>query len=103
MELNEPVLALLAAVFGGAGLKIIEALISRSTRKTDLAKELREELRQEALDLRKQITDIESRLDKWKRQYYSLLVAFNELMAVAMGAGLAEEAKKIREELDQED
>lgn len=103
MELSEPVLALLAAVFGGAGLKIIEALISRSTRRTDLAKELREELRQEALDLRKQITDIESRLDKWKRQYYSLLVAFNELMAVAMTAGLSEEVKKIRKQLDEED
>lgn len=100
MELSEPILALLAAIFGGAGLKIIESLLSRSSRRADIAKEIRDELRGEVEGLRKQLAAIEQRLDRWKRQYYDLYVAFNELVVVAMNAGLSEETNRIRKSLD---
>lgn len=100
MELSEPVLALLAAVFGGAGLKAIESLLSRSSKRADIAKEIRDELRGEVDGLRGQLASIELRLDKWKRQYYDLYVAFNELVVLAIGAGLTEETNKIRKSLE---
>lgn len=100
MELSEPVLALLAAIFGGAGLKVIETLLSRSSKRADIAKEIRDELRGEVDGLRKQLSAIEQRLDRWKRQYYDLYVAFNELVVIALGAGLSEETNKIRKSLD---
>lgn len=101
MTMSEPVLALIAALFGGAGLKVIEHLISRSSRKEDLAQQLRDELRQEVKTLRNQLDDIEQRLDRWKKKYYTLLVSFNELMAVAMNEGLVEEVNKIRRRMNE--
>lgn len=103
MELTEPILALLAAVFGGVGLKVIESLLSRSSRRADVAKEIRDELREEATGLRDQLDSIESRLDKWKRQYYDLYVAFNEVVVLAMGAGLVEQVNEIRKRLESEE
>jgi seryl-tRNA synthetase len=103
MELSEPVLALLAAIFGGAGLKLIEALLAKSTRRQDVAKEIRDELRSEIVGLKVQLGDIERRLDRWKRQYYELYVAFNELVVVALSAGLTEETNRIRRSIEDED
>jgi len=100
MGLSEPVLALIAAVFGGAGLKVIESLLARSSQREDVAKQIRDELRGEVNGLREQLASIERRLDKWKRQYYDLYVAFNELVVVAMSAGLTKEVSRIRESLD---
>lgn len=101
--MTEPILALLAALFGGVGLKVIESLLSRSTHRADIAKEIRDELREEAANLREQLTSIESRLDRWKRQYYDLYVAFNELVVVALNAGLSEETNRIRKQLEDDD
>lgn len=99
--MSEPVLALLAALFGGAGLKIIETLLSRSARKDDLAKELREELRVESQSLKDQIRDAQETVDKWRGMYYALLASFNELMALALNSGLQDEVRRIREALDE--
>jgi len=103
MEINEPLLALLAAIFGGAGLKVIEALLSRSTRRADIAKEIRDELRDEISGMRDQIVDVDNRLDLWKRRYYELLAAFNELVVIALKEGLTEEVARIRKKLEKDD
>lgn len=100
MELTEPLIALLAAVFGGAGLKIIESLFKRAGERADIASQLRSELRQEVLDLREVVHKIDERLESWRRQYYAVLVAFNELAILAIAAGLAEEVKRLREQIE---
>lgn len=101
VTMSEPVLALLAALFGGAGLKIIETLLSRSARKEDLAKELREELRQESQSLKDQVREAQDSIDKWRSMYYALLASFNELMAAALNKGMQEEVRRIRKALDE--
>jgi hypothetical protein len=100
MELNEPLLALIAAIFGGAGLKLIESLLTRSGQRADIAKEIRDELRGEVNSLKEELNIIEARLDKWKRQYYKLYIAFNELVVVALAAGQTAETNRIRAGLE---
>lgn len=72
-------IALAGAVFGGAGLKIIEYFINRSKLKIDAASEIREELRDEISNLRKEMRYLEEELDHWKQRYYVLLERFNEI------------------------
>ncbi|MCA1799719.1 MAG: hypothetical protein LC650_00185 [Actinobacteria bacterium] len=103
MELSEPIIALIAALFGGAGLKGIESLLGRAAKRADIATEIRSELRQEVLSLREQLGGIETRLDEWRRQYYNALLAFNELSIFAVSAGLEQKVHEIRERLLEED
>ena len=96
-ELTEPVIALIAAIFGGAGLKVVESLLARSGKREDIARDIRDELRMEVESLRAQVADIEERLTKWKREYYQLYVSFNELLVIAISHGLKDEVKSIQE------
>jgi hypothetical protein len=100
LELSEPVLALMAAVFGGAGLKIIEGILARGSRKSDLARELRDELRQDVQSLRVEIESMRARMAIVSREYYVLYEAFNELAALAAGAGLAREVRRLRDAVE---
>lgn len=100
MELTEPVFALIAAVFGGAGLKVIESLFKRAGERADIASQIRSELRQEVLDLRETVHDIDERLESWRRQYYAALVAFNELSVIAINHGLSDEVAEVRQRLE---
>jgi uncharacterized coiled-coil DUF342 family protein len=99
MEINETIIALVAAMFGGVGLKVIEKVLSRSAERADVAKDIRDELREELGHLKHEIVELAERLDKWRKQYYDLLSAFNDLTVVALTAGLEEEVQRIRERL----
>lgn len=78
--------ALLGTVFAGAGLKAVEAMLSRGQKKNDAAAQMRDELRKEgealkaeAAKLREEIRTVEKELDQWKEKYYILLQNYLEL------------------------
>jgi hypothetical protein len=64
---------------GGAGFKIIEHWLTRGGRKDKTALELREELRDDVLSLRKELREVETDLDSWRAKYYELLEKFIEV------------------------
>jgi hypothetical protein len=70
---NEAVLALLGTVFGGVGLKVVEAALGRGKRREDLATNLRTELRAELTELREDNDKLEAALDLWRTKYYRLV------------------------------
>lgn len=83
MEITDSVLALIAAVFGGVGLKVLEKALNRGKEKMDLAAQIRAELRSDQAALRKEIENfrvevkhLEDQLDKWRTKYYELLEQF---------------------------
>jgi predicted nucleic acid-binding Zn-ribbon protein len=65
-------IALIGTVFGGVGLKLTEAWLSRSTKRDDTAHQLREELRTQVMDLRTEITRLQTEADLWQAKYYDL-------------------------------
>ncbi len=98
--MTDPFIALVAALFGGVGLKVIESLLNRSNAKNDLQAQMRSELRTDVISLKDELDEIENRLDEWKKKYYRLFFAFNELAVVALAAGLEEEVARIREDVE---
>lgn len=83
IELPSAIIALIGTIFGGAGLKIIEAMINRSKSKIDerkseaeIASALREELRGDLAELRRELRTVEGELDAWRQKYYDLLDEF---------------------------
>lgn len=80
--------ALLGAIFGGAGLKIVEWVLKRGERRETTRAELREELRNDVQHLREVLQRVEKDLDNWKVRYYNLLQAYNELKYVLLRAGV---------------
>ena len=97
--MTEPTLALVAAIFGGVGLKVIESLLDRSKVKNNLESQMRAELRGDVVSLKDELDKIELALDVWKKKYYSLLVGFNELSVLASTNGLAEDVERIRKRI----
>lgn len=82
-------IALIATVFGGAGLKFIEGVLAKGQKKIDTASQIREELRKEgqslkaeAVGLREEIRSVEKELDAWKEKYFLLLQEFLEVKAM---------------------
>lgn len=92
----EPLLALVAAVFGGVGLKIIESVLNRSKVKNDMETQMRAELREDVFGLKEELDKIEAALDVWKKKYYALLLSFNELVVVARSNNLGDEVDRIQ-------
>lgn len=77
-----PLLALGGTLFGGVGLKTVEAILGRSKRRDDTATAIRTELRQELILLRgemdklkTEVTRLDGEIDKWRSRYFSLLAA----------------------------
>lgn len=75
-EISQAWLALIGAVLGGSGLKIIEYWLSRSKVKEDSATQMRVELREEIKELREELRTVEDELDKWRGKYYELMDEF---------------------------
>jgi FtsZ-binding cell division protein ZapB len=96
---SDPILALVAALFGGAGLKIMESILNRAKDRNDLATQIREELRRDVVSLRSEIDGLESEVVSWRERYYDLLSAFNELAIQAIGAGIAEAVASARKKI----
>lgn len=63
---------MIGVVFGGAGLKIIEHLLNRGSKKEDLASDLRAELRQDIASLRTELKLESAEADKWKQMFYEV-------------------------------
>lgn len=77
---------LAGVLFGGVGLKVVEAWLNRSKDKDNSQLEMRKELRSEIAtklaeidNLRKQLQEIEDELDQWREKYYTLREEFLEL------------------------
>lgn len=98
--MTDPVLALIAAVFGGVGLRIVESVLGRSKVKNDLETQMRLELRNDVISLKEELDKIEIALDMWKKKYYKLLVSFNEVVIIAKANGLESEIEAIRRNVE---
>lgn len=63
-------IAVLGAMFGGAGLKVTEAWLGRNKVRVDDATNIRNELRLQIDDLRKENEALEDDRDTWRDKYY---------------------------------
>lgn len=70
---TEALLALAGTIFGGAGLKGLEAFLGKAKKKDDTATSLREELRKENSELRAELHRAEEAEDEWRSKYYALV------------------------------
>lgn len=75
-EINQAWLALIGALLGGSGLKVIEHWLNRSKSKDSTATDFRNELRTDIKDLRAELSKAEDELDKWRVKYYALMDEF---------------------------
>lgn len=91
-DINQAWLALLGALLGGSGLKIVEYWLNRSKIKEDAASQMRTELRNDIKGLREELRVVEDELDKWRGKYYELMDEF--MRAKADLAAALHEAKK---------
>lgn len=88
-------IALIGTVFGGAGLKIIEQILTRGQKGADTATQLRTELRAESAGLKEELRLVEKSLDEWKEKYFLLLQEYLELKSqIAHKTEPPEEDKK---------
>lgn len=70
-------LALIGAIVGGSGLKVIEHWLNKSKVKDDSAASFRKELRDEVTSLREELRKAEAGLDSWRDKYYALMDEFS--------------------------
>lgn len=95
----EAIIALTAALFGGAGLKIIEALVNRKKDRADFAAQLRDELRVDLASIREELQRVEERLERSRQMYYAVLHAYNLAKSAMIARGLANEIEEIDQTL----
>jgi predicted nucleic acid-binding Zn-ribbon protein len=72
------IVAIIAAVFGGAGVKMIEKWLNRSVEKEDSGFKLRTELREELERLRDELEKTKDELDDYRAKYFSLMEQFSK-------------------------
>lgn len=77
--MNEAWIAAIAALGGGAVVKLIEVFFIPKASKEDFAAKLRQELRGDIKTLRDEITRLQKDLDDWKKKYYDLLDKYSTL------------------------
>lgn len=80
-------IALLGAMFGGAGLKVTEAWLGRNRVKIDDASQIRDELRTEITGLREENAQLESSRNEWREKYYSTMEKLIKMRGFIMGKG----------------
>lgn len=71
-DINQAWLALIGALLGGSGLKVIEYWLNRSKNRDDAAASFRNELRQDVTALRDELRKTEQERDMWRDKYYEL-------------------------------
>lgn len=72
-------IALIGTLFGGVILKTVESILARSSKRTDTATAMREELRKEQSVLKEELRTAEKELDLWKEKYFLLLQEYLEV------------------------
>lgn len=72
-------IALIGTLAGGAGLKVVEKVLSSGAEKTDTASKLREELRKDQTELKEELRRVDHELDQWKEKYFLLLQEYLEV------------------------
>jgi hypothetical protein len=65
--------ALLSAVLGGLGIKVIDKMLTRRSETFVESARIREEIRQENLTLRHNNKELEDEVDAWKLRYYEVI------------------------------
>lgn len=88
--MTEAIIALVATIFGGAGLKLVEKLFAKRDAKYAAEAEaakfsyedataIRQELRAESTLLREEMKAMRDDVDHWRQQYFSLLKKYNDI------------------------
>jgi predicted nuclease with TOPRIM domain len=77
-EISASWLALIGALLGGSGLKVIEYWLNKSKVKDDSATSFRKELREEVTSLREELRKAEAELDAWRDKYYKLMDEYSQ-------------------------
>lgn len=67
------VITLAGTVFAGAGLRVVEKWLQKAKDKDDTATNLRNELRAELTELKKELTAAEKSIDEWRAKYYDVI------------------------------
>jgi uncharacterized coiled-coil DUF342 family protein len=84
--LDAALIALIATVFGGVGLKVVEHWLGRAKVRNEESILQHRELREEIMALKKELRETEQALDTWREKYYDLLDQFirmkNELQKI---------------------
>jgi uncharacterized protein involved in exopolysaccharide biosynthesis len=71
--MDAALIALIGTIFGGVGLKVVEAIMSRGSDKDQTAHQIRQELRGDLQGIRTEMIRVQDELDEWKAKYYALL------------------------------
>lgn len=100
--MNEAWIALAAALFGGAGLKAIEAVLNRPGRKADIQAQFRDELRSEIDALRKELRIVDNNLRYWRERYYAVVSALNLAKSFLAQAGLYDKLPELDIDLEKD-
>lgn len=98
---EQTIIALIAALFGGGGLKALEHILNRNKERTDLATQLRDELRGEVNSLKEEVRTIDDDLDHWRKRYYRLLAHYHEVRSACIDGGI--QVPRFEEDLRKEE
>lgn len=85
IELVSLIFVLAGSIFGGAGVKLVDKLMGRRKEKLELNGDYRDELRQDALSLRKELRAAYDEIDQCREKYFDLLTRYNEINLNARG------------------
>lgn len=84
--------AVVSALTGGAGIKIMEGWLTRNKNKSEQDKQFRDELRAEALGLREQLLKLkeelrqaEKELDEFKEKYWKIYSEYQQFKLTVYG------------------
>ena len=80
-SIPEAWLALIGAMFGGVGLKVLERWFKSKDDEPVIQKQFRDELRQDREDTRDELRRVEGENDQLKEKYYKLQEDFYTLLA----------------------
>ena len=68
-----PLIALIGTLFGGAGLEFIKRWLAKAKEKDTTATDLRNELRGDLTELKKELEAVEKEVTEWKNRYYDVM------------------------------
>lgn len=79
--LSETTTAIIAALFGGAGVKILDKVLSNRSQYLAETERLRTELRQDVERLSEEVIAQKEEADEWRKKYWELVESTVQLKA----------------------